>query len=271
MKNLTVLTRMDAVFHTPADATRFVAVTRERLRPFDLRFVICTMPGDPIESVADTSSGVAVVTANIKRFDEPVNTLLEAARDQGATRLANPDALLVSPNITITAEQLAVAMVRIHREGLYWYGWQVEGMLNDGTRPGKLNYNACTLYRGWLLHKHAGTVPEYVNNGVLGELEFEWQGEAKRGPAGGGEETVQMCQVIESGYEVTDYGRRDPYEPKAKLFGFDTTVLPSTAKTSTGGIGFNWKIARKVPMALEYLKRFKMTEAAFMAHVQIYS
>lgn len=267
MDKLTVLSR---IYGKGADAAGFIAATREALRPFALQFIICTAEGDSVAAVVDKAAGVSVVFADMKRFDIPVNVLLKAASEQRASDFTVPDALFLSPGIGVTAEKIAVAKVRIRRDYLHWYGWQITDQFNDGSRPGKLNYNACTLYNGARLTKHAGTVPEYVNNGVLGELGFDWQGETKRGPAGGGEETVQMCLALQEGYVIDEHGNTDSYSPDAKLFGFDPTVLPSAAKTSTGGIGFDWKIQRKVPMALEYLKRFGMTEAEFMAHVQIY-
>lgn len=254
METINVLSRM----YGKADVAGFVATTQKALAPYDLRFVICTNVGDAVADVASKLSNVSVIFADMNRFDTPVNALLKVAAKNG---VFSPNALFLSPGISITANHILAADAQIQTYDLFSFSWQVEGMLNDGSRPGRLGYNSAMLYNGHLLSNHTGNVPEHVNNGVLGELEIEWQGDVQHGPTGGGEETTQMASVLKHG----------DYNANQVLFGFDRTVIPSAAKTSTGNIGFDWKIARKVPMALKYLEMLGLTEADLMAHIKIYS
>lgn len=207
----------------------------------NIKFLMMTNPGDPLSEIA-ANAGAEVIYGDLRLFDKPVNAIY--CHDVS-------NMLFISPGIELKGNQLHEAFgFMCENRNVAVYGWQVGGMGNDGSGPGLLWYNTCALIRG-SARKHMADVPVFVNNGVLADLEIGGQ----KGPAGGGEETLQSLNLFKT-------------SPKATVVvDISRGALPFNGVTTPGTGSTEWKALRKGPMGQQYLKLMGVDFNDYMKHV----
>ncbi len=241
--------------HAPMRPVIFMKEMLERLGDkFSPRFLLLTSELQHDFIAEATAAGAEVVTfseGEKTSISGHYNRLMEALTDLPLPRL------YISPGVQITKDHVSEALHALRYD---WnnlcYGWQIAGILNDGSCPGRLLQNTCQIFA-----PHAprliGKLPKWVDSGELGAIDISFSdGSMKSVPIGGGEETVQMAQAI-------------AFNPYA-TFGFDRDILPFPAHTGIG-VSFDEKVARKVPVARDvYLPRLGLTPKALMQHIVLY-
>lgn len=220
--------------------------------PFKVNYSVCTFPGDPAENMA-LGLEVGVIRANLKSFSDSMNQIL------GVTLQKREYLLIYSGDVEIGQDQIMEALLSFQDNEetdshAYTYSWQVQGMGNDGSHLGLMGYNTAMMYntRLLVLLKSQVWYPEYVDNGMLGEEEFEIEGQKEKGPLGGAEEPTFLLGVA----------KQDPYAYSIHNAG---VILPTTAQTGTD-VKFRFKLARKKRMAEIYAAKFGLTMEDALRH-----
>jgi len=168
--------------------------------------------------------------------------------------------LIVSPSVEILPEHVQLAYEKLNQgyDGVSFY---VPEHGNDGSGPGKMGYNTVMFWSARAARIIGGIEPELVRlceNGGAGTKTYTGEdGSSLEIPFGGGEETIYVCKVAS-------------VIPQVKFA--HCVSLPVSMKTkgrATGTyfeVGFDAKLWRKVPSALAYLDKLRVSVKKFMSH-----
>lgn len=131
--------------NAPMRPVAFMQNMLERLGDkFSLRFLLITSEHQPDFIHEATAAGAEVVTfpeGEKTSISGHYNRLMEALTDFPFPRL------YISPGVQITADHVSEALHALrHDWHMLCYGWQLEGILNDGSGPGKLLQNTCQIF-----------------------------------------------------------------------------------------------------------------------------
>ncbi|HSX39870.1 MAG TPA: hypothetical protein VLI92_04760 [Candidatus Saccharimonadales bacterium] len=235
-----------------ADPVSFMDQMRAALPSFNVHYILGTNAGD--QSIDKAKAyGADVITADMNKFDEPVNLMRQFAATLGMP------SIFMSPGVGLQDQHVLEALKALGRYHALVYSWQIATQLNNGEGPGKFGYNTGKVETLEAL-LNAPILPDYVNNGVLPDLKIVKDDgtiakDAKdKSQTGGGEETEENIQ----------WKRR---LKNARFIHNASTVLSMGAKTSTGGVGYDWKIFRKEYVAKVYLALNGMTAEEYTSSI----
>lgn len=211
-------------------------------------FIFATKENDPLIG-AISDNRVEIIISDLSRFDDPVNNLLDRASD---FRIPG---LFISPGVLISRQHVESALSELS-SGAMIVSWQIENQGNDGSRIGKLFYNTCALYSPDALDVVKNSIPDVVNNGVLGNISLIFDEMLQDVPIGGNEEIFELHALM----------KKHPDQKPLVIHHLE--CLSMGAKTATN-ISYDIKILRKVPVSLIYARYLGVPERKFMEFVEI--
>ncbi|MBN8828831.1 MAG: hypothetical protein J0H68_09005 [Sphingobacteriia bacterium] len=200
---------------------------------FSVKFLICTNENDIILKDNNFLSlfkhkKFQIIYANMHLFSDAINNLANATPK-------NVPVLSISLGIELEMQALINAYGWI-KVGAYAHGWQIKGLGNDGTEPGKGWYNTCVLLNAKFIKSiKLNPLPSWIDNGILGNIKVR----EKEIPIGGGEEILLMKDIL--------------LKDKNAYFILDTNMKLTNHEHIATEVNFEEKIERKVAVAAYYL------------------
>lgn len=169
---------------------------------------------------------------------------------------ANPHHLLIiSYSVELKKWQLEHGFDFLRSRNLLCVGWRILQQENDGSYIGRLAYNTCMLHEPYFYDKvlQAGGIPEYVQNGSLGNITISLLNTNKQIPIGAQEDLAIQLRL----YKLF-FGKRH------KLFGHITHYGLNYLSEQNQNNSLNDKIIRKVITAEIYAKIEKVNPKDFL-------
>lgn len=204
------------------------------------KVTVVTLKEDPLlPTLKNVCDEVIELDRENYTYSGTAKTLYQACKDYNL--------LFVSIGVEIQNWQLHHGLQILSNHNLYTIGWRILSQENDGSYLGKLSYHTCMLLkRGFYeIFEQAGGFPEYVENGILGNLSFKINNEVKNFRVGGQEELALQLRIYKK-----FKGKKTKMFGHIKHYGVDFPVKLGM------GVSYDEKIIRKVLVADIY----RMTE-----------
>jgi len=194
------------------------------------QILICTNENDIIleelKSFYEAEKSVKLIFSTLSSYSLALTALAQNTNPESSV-------LSLSVGVDIRKDQLEEGLSNL-KGRVRVYGWKIHEFQNDGTVPGKGWYNTAALIDKTIVRQiKEGSVPQWVDNGVLGKIDNY--------TIGGNEEIPMMVEALQ----------RDP-EARFILNVGDPVSLKLQLGT---GVNYQEKLERKVAVSCYYLRK----------------
>ncbi|MFN7038487.1 MAG: hypothetical protein ACK4OM_02825 [Alphaproteobacteria bacterium] len=208
----------------------YICYLKETLgQAFKLNFFIATDIEKPI--ILPDTQDLNIIYTNMHSFSKSLNKIISMLPADSPT-------LTLSIGVKIKLEHILNALSWIKLENIYSYGWQIEGLNNNGIAPGRGWYNTAALFSEKFTELLKNRpLPDYIDNKKEGYLTVN----NKPIPIGGNEEIIMMYYAIN--YDQMAY------------FVLNTKDILSYNFQEATDINFEEKLLRKEKVANYYIDK----------------